>query len=137
MVMRVGDHTLFASVTAKSPIDFKTANRITEQIKQVLGDDLEKVLDGMELRSRLFNGRLANPEAERLRNQLRDLYYFNEAWIPELKKSGIGRVQLYDLSKDLGQQNDIAKERPELVARMKKQMAAIHASVMADAPDWR
>jgi arylsulfatase A len=140
MVMRVGDHTLFASVTAKSPIDFKTADRLTEQIKEVLGDDLEKVLDGMDvkdLRSRLFNhGRLANPKADRLKNQLRDLYYFNEAWIPELKKSGIGRVQLYDLSKDLGQQNDIAKERPELVARMKKQAAAIHRSVMAEAPDW-
>ena len=91
----------------------------------------------MDLRSRLFNnGRLANPEADRLRNQLRDLYYFDEAWIPELKKSGIGRVQLYDLSKDLSQQNDIAKERPELVARMKKQAAAIYRSVMADAPDW-
>jgi arylsulfatase A len=140
MVMRVGDHTLFASVTAKSSIDFKVADRLTEQIKEVLGDDLEKVLDGMDvkdLRSRLFNhGRLANPEADRLRNQLRDLYYFNEAWIPELKKSGIGRVQLYDLSKDLGQQNDIAKERPELVARLKKQAAAIHRSVMAEAPEW-
>jgi len=90
----------------------------------------------MELRSRLFNGRLANPEADRLRNQLRDLYYFNEAWIPELKKSGTGRVQLYDLSKDLGQQNDIAKEQPELVARLKKQAAAIHRSVMAEAPEW-
>ena len=31
----------------------------------------------MELRARLFNGKLANPEADRLRNQLRDLYYFN------------------------------------------------------------
>ena len=136
MVMRVGDHTLFASVTAKSSIDFKTADRLTEQIKEVLGDDLEKVLGGMELRSRLFNGRLNHPEADRLRNQLRDLYYFNEAWIPELKKSGIGRVQLYDLSKDPGQQNDLAKERPELVARLKKQAAAIHRSVMAEAPEW-
>ena len=88
MVMRVGDHTLFASVTAKSSIDFKTADQLTEQIKQVLGDDLEKVLGGMELRSRLFNGRLNHPEADRLRNQLRDLYYFNEAWIPELKRAG-------------------------------------------------
>ena len=136
MVMRVGDHTLFASVTAKSPIDFKAANRLTEQIKEVLGDDLEKVLDGLELRARLFNGKLANPEAERLRNQFRDLYYFNEAWIPELKKSGIGHVQLYDLSKDPGQQNNIARERPELVARLKKQASAIHRSVMAEAPEW-
>ena len=136
MVMRVGDHTLFASVTAKSPVDFKTADRLKEQIKEVLGDDLEKELGGMDLRSRMFNGSFANPEANRLKNQHRDLYYFQEAWIPELKKSGIGRVQLYDLSKDLKQQNDIAKESPELVARLKKQAAAIHRSVMADAPDW-
>jgi len=136
MVMRMGDHTLFASGTAKSPIDFKTADRLMKQIKEVLGDDLEKELGGMDFRSRLFNGRFANPEANRLKDQHRDLYYFNEAWIPELKKGGIGRVQLYDLSKDLGQQNDIAKESPELVARLKGQADAIYRSVMADAPEW-
>ena len=67
-----------------------------QEIRELLGDDLEKGLEDNELRSRLFsaNMRLANPEANRLRHQLRDLYYFNEAWIPELKKSGIGRVQL-------------------------------------------
>jgi arylsulfatase A-like enzyme/outer membrane protein assembly factor BamB len=136
MVMRMGDYTLFSSGTAKSPVDFKTADRLMKQIKEVLGNDLEKELGGMDLRSRLFNGRFANLEANRLQQQHRDLYYFNEAWIPKLKKSEVGRVQLYDLSKDLGQQNDIAKERPELVARMKKQAAAIYASVMSDAPEW-
>ena len=64
------------------------------------------------------------------------MYYFQEAWIPELKKGELGRVQLYDLSKDLGQENDIAKERPQLVARLKEQAAAIHRSVLADAPEW-
>ena len=140
MVMRIGDHTLFASSTAKSPIDFKAADRLTEQIKEVLGDDLERVLDGRDvkdLRSRLFNhGRLANPEANRLKDQLRDLFYFQESWIPELKKSELGRVQLYDLSKDPSQQNNIANQRPQLVARLKEQAAAIHRSVMADAPKW-
>ena len=136
MVMRAGDHTLFASSTAKSPIDFKAANQLMEQIKEVLGDDLEEVLGGMDLRSRLFNGKLPHPEADRLRNQLRDMFYFQESWIPELKKSGLGGVQLYDLSNDLGQQNNIAKQRPQLVARLKEQAAAIHRSVMADAPEW-
>ena len=138
MVVRIGDHTLFASGTARSPIDSKTAKRLMEQIRGILGDDLEKGLDDKKLRDRLFsqNMKIANPEANRLRHQLRDLYYFNEAWIPELKKSQLGRVQLYDLSKDLGQQNDIAKESPEIVARMKKQAAAIYRSVMADAPEW-
>ena len=88
MVMRVGDHTLFASATSGSPIDLKTADRLMKQIKEVLGDDLDKELGGMDFRSRLVNGngRFANPEANRLRDQHRDLYYFNEAWIPELKK---------------------------------------------------
>ena len=107
-----------------------------EQVKEVLGDDLEKELGGMDLRSRMFNGKFANPEANRLRDQHRRLFYFQESWIPELKKSGLGRVQLYDLFKDLGQQNDIAKERPELAARLKEQAAAIYRSVMADAPEW-
>gem|GEM_PF-1111469 len=101
-----------------------------------LGDDLEKELGGMDLRSRMFNGKFANPEANRLRDQHRRLYYFQESWIPELKKSGLGRIQLYDLSKDLGQQNDIAKEQPALAARLKEQAAAIYRSVMADAPEW-
>ena len=136
MVMRVGDHTLFASSTAKPPIDFKTAERLMEQIKEVLGDDLEKELGGMDFRSRLFNGKLNHPEANRLKEQLRDLYYFQESWIPELKKSELGRVQLYDLSKDLGQQNEISSQRPKLVAHLKEQAAAIHRSVMADAPEW-
>jgi arylsulfatase A len=136
MVMRVGDHTLFASSTAKSPIDFKAANRLTEQIKEALGDDLEEVLGGMELRSRLFNGKLDHPEAERLRNQLRDMFYFQESWIPELKQGELRGVQLYDLSNDLGQQNNIAKQRPQLAARLKEQAATIHRSVMADAPEW-
>ena len=136
MVMRVGNHTLFASSTARSPIDIKTADRLMEQVKGVLGDDLEKELDGMNLRSRMFNGNFANPEANRLRAQFRKLYYFQESWIPELKKSGIGRVQLYDLSKDPGQQDNIALKHPELAARLKEQAAAIYRSVMADAPEW-
>jgi len=107
-----------------------------EQVKEVLGDDLEKELGGMDLRSRMFNGNFANPEANRLRAQHRKLYYFQESWIPELKKSGLGRVQLYDLAKDPGQQNNIALRRPELAARLKEQASAIHRSVMADAPEW-
>ena len=97
MVMRVGDHTLFASSTAKSPIDFKAANQLMEQVKEVLGDDLEKELGGMDLRSRMFNGNFANPEANQLRAQHRKLYYFQESWIPDLKESELGNVQLYDL----------------------------------------
>ncbi len=136
MAMRMGNHTLLAPSTARLPFDNAKANSLLEQTKLALGDDLEKELGGLDLRSRMFNGRFANREANRLRDEFRAMFYFNEALIPLMKKGGIDRVQLYDLSKDLGQQNDIAKERPELVARMKKQAAAIHRSVMAEAPEW-
>ena len=57
--------------------------------------------------------------------------------VDDLGYSKLGRAQqLYDLSKDLAQQNDIAKEHPKLVARMKKQADLIYKSVMADGPEW-
>ena len=136
MAMRMGDHTLLAPSTARLPFDNAKANRLLQQTKLALGDDLEKELGGLDLRSRMFNGRFANREANRLRDEFRAMFYFNEALIPLMKKGGVDRVQLYDLSKDLGQQNDIAKERPELVARMKKQANLIYKSVMADGPEY-
>ena len=51
-------------------------------------------------------------EANRLRDEFRSLFYFNEALIPLMKKGGVDRVQLYDLSKDLGERSDLSKERP-------------------------
>jgi arylsulfatase A len=136
MAIRMGDHTLLAPSTARLPFENAKANRLLQQTKLALGDDLEKELGGLDLRSRMFNGRFANRAANRLRDEFRSLFYFNEALIPLMKKGGVDRVQLYDLSKDLGQQNDIAKERPELVARMKKQANLIYKSVMADGPEY-
>ena len=96
------------SGTAKSPIDFKAANRITEQIKLVLGDDLEKA-GGMELRS---TGDLTIPRPTVCGTNL-DLFYFNEG-IPEFKKSELGRITTLRSSHDLGQQNNIVKTTPNL-----------------------
>jgi hypothetical protein len=109
---------------------------LLQQTKLALGDDLEKELGGLDLRSRMFNGRFANREANRLRDEFRAMFYFNEALIPLMKKGGVDRVQLYDLASDLSQERDIASQNPELVARMKKQAAAIHRSVMVEAPEW-
>jgi len=136
MVLRMGAHTLLAPSTARLPFDNAKAKRLLEQTKLALGDDLEKELGGLDLRTRMFNGRFVNREANRLRDEFRAMFHFNEALIPQMKKGGVDRVQLYDLSKDLKQQNDIAKKRPKLVARMKKQANLIYKSVMADAPEW-
>ena len=136
MVLRLGDYTLSAPSTTKLPHDHAKANRLMQQAKVALGDDLEKELGGLDLRSRMFNGKFANPEANRLRDQFRAMFYFNEAWIPLMKKGSVDRVQLYDLASDLSQEHDIADQKPEIVARMKEQANTIYQSVMADAPEW-
>ena len=136
MALRMGSHTLLAPSTARLPFDHAKANRLLQQTKTALGDNIEKELGGLDLRSRMFNGRFANPEANRLRDEFRSLFYFNEALIPLMKKGGVDRVELYDLSKDIGQQNDIAKKHPRLIAQIKKQANLIYKSVMADGPEY-
>ena len=136
MALRMGSHTLLAPSTVRLPFDSAKANRLLQQTKTALGDNIEKELGGLDLRSRMFNGRFANPEANRLRDEFRSLFYFNEALIPLMKKGGVDRVELYDLSKDIGQQNDIAKKYLRLIAQMKKQANLIHTSVMADGPEY-
>ena len=136
MALRMGDHTLLAPSTARLPFDNAKANRLLQQTEAALGDDLEEELGGLDLRSRMFNGRFANPEADRLRNQFRAMFQFNEAAIPLMKKGGVDQVELYNLANDLSQETDISAENPEIVARMKKEANRIYQSVMADGPDW-
>ena len=136
MALRMGNHTLLAPRTARLPFDSTEANRLLQQTELALGDDLQKELGGLNLRSRMFNGRFANPKANRLRDEFRSLFYFNEALIPLMKKGGVNRVQLYDLANDISQEQDIASENPEIVARMKKQANQLYKSVMADGPEY-
>lgn len=136
MALRMGDYTLLAPGTTKLPYDSVTINRLLAQTKEALGDDLEKELGGLELRPRMFNGRFANREADRLRNQFRAMFYFNEAAIPLMKKGSVKQVELYNLANDLSQTTDISADKPEIVARMKKQANTIYQSVMADGPEW-
>jgi len=44
---------------------------------------------------------------------------------------------LFDLPKDPGQQRDVSAEFPNVLARLKKKLLDINASVMGDAPQWQ
>lgn len=61
---------------------------------------------------------------------------FQEEWIPRIKKGSYRNYRLYNLASDPGQQQDIAADSPEVLARMKQSLLEINASIMADAPDW-
>ena len=45
-----------------------------------------------------------------------------------------GTVQLFDLANDIGERNDLAEERPEVVARLKKQFEDWRDEVDAKMP---
>jgi arylsulfatase A len=62
---------------------------------------------------------------------------FHETWIPIIKAGGFKRFELYDLVADPKQTKDISRQRPEITARLKETLLALHKSVMADAPDWQ
>jgi len=61
---------------------------------------------------------------------------FQESWIPSIKSGSYERFQLFDLSQDPQQKNDLSSQRPNVLARLKKSLLEINASVMADAYDW-
>lgn len=60
----------------------------------------------------------------------------DEAWIPLIKNGGYRDYELYDLSQDPRQTNDLARNRPEIVDRLKAKLLEINASIMSEAPDW-
>lgn len=129
MSLRDGNYTLIGFRNFSLPNNRDAMNAILEQIREIMG---EENID----RTQMINRRFDNPEAEKLRTQYIKLNQFPEASIPAIKAGGIGRTELYDLSIDIGQQINIASQHPNIVARLKKQMDEIYASVMVDAPEW-
>ncbi len=61
---------------------------------------------------------------------------FHEAWIPAIKTGGYKNFQLFDLSRDPGQETNLAETHPELLDALKRKMLSINASIMADGADW-
>ena len=132
--VRDGQYALVAYRDYRLPRDHTTLNAILRRIAELVSVDEND--GGGNLRNRVFNSMFSHPEATRLRRLYVQLSTFQESWIPVIKAGGFGRFELYDLSADPKQKHDIAAERPELTSRLKKQLLAIHKSVMADAPEW-
>ncbi|NBU87335.1 MAG: arylsulfatase [Verrucomicrobia bacterium] len=74
---------------------------------------------------------VANPDYEISTSNM-----FQERWIPRVKDGGYKDFQLFDLSKDPGQTQNIATDNPELLKKLKAKLLQINQSVMADGTDW-
>lgn len=61
---------------------------------------------------------------------------FQEAWIPRIKGGSYKNYQLFDLQQDPKQENDLAAQQPELVAKLKSKLLEINQSIMEDGADW-
>jgi hypothetical protein len=107
---------------------------LLEQMKEVLrkkGDPNPQ----QTVKELLFEG-FGDREADKIRGQYIRLNQFQEDWIPTIKSMTYGRFELFDLSRDPGQEQDLSKQHPEVLARLVKRLLEINASVMAEAPDW-
>jgi arylsulfatase A len=74
---------------------------------------------------------VANPDYE-----IPTTNMFQERWIPKVKDGGYKDFQLFDLSKDPGQTQNIATDNPELLKKLKAKLLEINQSVMAEGADW-
>lgn len=74
---------------------------------------------------------VADPDYELSTNNM-----FQESWIPRIKQGGYTNFRLFDLNSDPSQTTDLAAKRPEILARMKKSLLDINASIMSDGHDW-
>lgn len=61
---------------------------------------------------------------------------FQESWIPRVKSGGYANFRLYDVEHDPSQKTDIAAARPDVLARLKRSLLDINASIMRDGHDW-
>ena len=74
---------------------------------------------------------VANPDYEISTSNM-----FQERWIQKVRDGGYKDFQLFDLSKDPGQTQNIASDNPELLKKLKAKLLQINQSVMADGTDW-
>jgi len=137
VALRRGRYSMVAFADFQFPRDREAIAAVDNQIAEVLRKaDSPELIPWVE-RTSYFYKVFKNKEAEKLRMQFLRLNGFQTSWIPTLKSGGYKNFELYDLSADPGQQNNLVAQLPGVAARLKKEMLAITASVMAEAPDPR
>jgi arylsulfatase A len=120
------------------PKDQEAIRVVMDEMRIILEKQHGRKLTQSELWHECYNSPLKTPDWNRLRGKFVVLNTFQEAWIPLIKagSGGISRFELYDLSTDPGQKQNIADRFPELTNRLKQSVLAINAEVLKEAPQW-
>jgi arylsulfatase A len=137
VAIRDGAYSLVAYRDYRLPKDQEKMTALIKLIEETLRKNgtLEEEIRGSTLQEQMFEG-FKDKEAEKLRGKYIRLNMFQESWIPAIKAGAYTRYKLFDLAKDPGQQMDVSPRFPDVVARLKKKLLEINASVMADAHEW-
>ena len=137
VAIREGNYSLVGYRDYEFPKDREKMTALMKQVEETLRKNgtLAEEIRGSTLQAQMFEG-FKDKEADKLRGQYIRLNMFQESWIPTIKAGDYTRYQLFDLTRDSQQKNDLSAQLPDVVARLKKKLLDINASVMADAHDW-
>lgn len=138
VAIRDGKYSLVGWRSREYPKDQAAIKTVMNDMRVILERELNRKLTPSELWDQCYNSPIKTPEWNRLRGKFVVLNTFQEAWIPFIKtgSGGISRFQLFDLSVDPGQKNDIAKQFPAVAERLKQSVLKVNADVLKEAPDW-
>ncbi|MBA62878.1 MAG: hypothetical protein CMJ76_10990 [Planctomycetaceae bacterium] len=136
--IREGNYSLVGFRSEEYPKDKEAIAAVMEKMRVHLEKYLNKGLDAQQLWHECYNSPLKNPEYNKLRGEFVTLNTFQERWTPIIKAGfgGISRVQLFDISIDPRQKNDLAKQLPEVTKRLRTTMESMHQDVLKEAPVW-
>ncbi|MBP90525.1 MAG: hypothetical protein CMJ64_28090 [Planctomycetaceae bacterium] len=138
VVIREGKYSLVGYRKIEYPKDQETIRSVMDEMNVILEKQHGRKLTRAELWHKAYNSEIKTPEWNRLRGKFVTLNTFQEAWIPLIKEGsgGISKFELYNLSIDPNQKQNIAERLPEVTNRLKEQVLAINADVLKEAPEW-
>jgi len=137
IAIRDGNYSMLAHRDYRFPTDDAATAEVYRQVEEAAKNTKYAHIIGPNLRWAMWNTPFPDsPELQALKMEFIRLQMVQESWIPAIKSGSYKQFELYDLSTDPGQQNDLSAQLPEVTARLKKKLLEINASVMADGPDW-
>ena len=135
-MVRDGKYALVGYAKVDIKKDKERLSELFKIIEKLMQDTNDPLLVDGKLPSINFSGHPKSRKAGEFLMEYHKIDRFNESWIPALKKAKFRHFLLFDLEKDISQKKDVSKGHPEVFEKMKKELIRIHASVMADGPDW-
>lgn len=137
-VIREGDFTMVGWRDEEYPKEKAVIDAVMEKMRVYLEDHLGRKLNATELWHECYNNPFRNAEYAKLRGEFVTLNSFQERWTPLIKSGtgGITRLELYDLSKDPKQSNNVINDHPELANRLELELRKVHEHVLRDGPIW-